>query len=142
MNSTQYKDSLNRTAPLVEADIEPLLKLFNFNIPETYSFIQNKSMIEQSIHQINIDNTQPLIGNDLVISIFNIYDDNNILNSNYGSTYAEFIQTAYTFNYYFLKYKIEEPLYYSSFNCNVVDNMAVLNYFLNEKTKYNTLILS
>ncbi len=142
MNSIEYINTLNITTPLVEADIQPLLKLFNFNVSDNFNLVNVKIKLQDTINNINIENSQYNNPKDVVISIFNIYDDNDILNPDYGSTHNEFLKTAYTFNDLFEKKNIKIPLYYNSTSYSVIDNMAILNYFLNTPTKYDTLILS
>ncbi len=143
MSSAQYPLTINKKATLYEKDIDDLLHLFNFSVESSYSnFSYYKINLLRRINYININNSQQYESDKVKISIFNIYDNNNILNSEYGSTYNEFLETAYTFNDLMIKNNIKVPLYYHSEDETVIDNMAVLNFFLNTKTNFDTLIIS
>ncbi len=139
-----YPLPINTQANITEEDINSILSLFEFPVEHnSFDFTMNKQNILKKLRAIETNNNQHYNNTDLTInSIFNIYDDNNILNSGYGSTYNEFLQTAYTFYTFMLSKQIKAPLYYNSNESTVIDNMAVLNYFLNTKSYYDTLIIS
>ena len=143
MSSAPNTIHINQNAHLFEKDINHLLRLFRFKVElNSNNFTFYRDLVKRELKSIYINNNQKYIPDSVVIAIFNIYDNNNILNSDYGSTYNEFLETAYSFNKLMVKYNIKVPLYYSSHNYSVIDNIAVLTDFLNTKTNFDTLIIS
>jgi len=103
------------TAELTIDDIAPLVYCFDYPIiMEQQIFNDIKNSIYSIITTTNINNTQIYKANDIKLALFNIYDNGVFFNSKYGSTYNEFLKTAYSFNDLLIRKGLDVPLYFNS----------------------------